>query len=134
MSAFATYLHPETCLTSKPISEIQFIGYSLPHFNAVRQQLENQLYHFVQIPLRQVGLEAYSRVHTQTYLQQLLGLAQFTEVVAKPRLSMECTGLEYALPGYQFSLGGLFAAVDQMKISSLERAYCFGLVVDTSYL
>lgn len=127
MSSFATYLHPETCLTSKPIEQIDFVGHSLPHFNAVREQLESGLQNFKSIPLTHVGLDAYSRVHSQGYLQQIINFAERRDEVAKPKWSMECTGLEFALPGYEFCLGGLFAAVDQMKSGRLERAYCFSL-------
>ena len=50
------------------------------------------------------------------------------ELVAElPRLSAECTGLEFCLPGYLYSLGGMLEAIDQMKSGMLERAYCFSL-------
>jgi hypothetical protein len=31
------------------------------------------------------------------------------------------------LPGYQYGLGGMFEAVEQMKRGHLERAFCFCL-------
>jgi acetoin utilization deacetylase AcuC-like enzyme len=48
-------------------------------------------------------------------------------VEESPRLSLECLGYEYCLPGYQYGLGGMLAAIEQMKVGSLERAYCYSL-------
>jgi acetoin utilization deacetylase AcuC-like enzyme len=44
-----------------------------------------------------------------------------------PKLSLECTGLEYNIPGYQYALGGMFEAISQMSKGVLERAYCFSM-------
>jgi acetoin utilization deacetylase AcuC-like enzyme len=66
-------------------------------------------------------------VHTPTYLDKLKRMAAGEEIAAAPRLSVECTGFEYCLPGYLYGLGGMLEAIDQMRSGALERAYCFSL-------
>jgi acetoin utilization deacetylase AcuC-like enzyme len=132
MPKFATYLHPQTCLTSKPSHLIPFKGYSLPHYSKVRQELEKSLSEYPSLPVRRVKYSEYLRVHTREYLQQLVLLAaekpleQFN--LEMPHLLGGCWGLEHCLPGYAYGLGGLFEAIAQMKQGNLERAYCFSLV------
>ena len=127
MSRFAVYLRPETCLTSKPIEQIHFIGHSLPHFARVREELAGQLAEYPQLPLRQADFAEFRRVHKTNYLATLQLMAADKLVSERPRLSAECTGFEYCLPGYLFSLGGMLEAIDQMKSGVLDRAYCFSL-------
>ncbi len=127
MSHFAVYLHPETCLTSKPIEQIRFLGYSLPHFARVREELAQRLADYPQLPLRQADFAEFQRVHKPDYLSALQRMAADEPVIERPRLSVECTGFEYCLPGYQYGLGGMLAAIDQMKSGVLDRAYCFSL-------
>ncbi len=127
MSRFAVYLHPETCLTSRPIEQIRFIGHSLPHFARVREELARRLTHYPQLPLRQADFAEFQRVHKASYLATLQHMALDEPVNDRPRLSAECTGFEYGLPGYQYGLGGMLNAIDQMKSGALDRAYCFAL-------
>jgi acetoin utilization deacetylase AcuC-like enzyme len=54
-------------------------------------------------------------------------MASNESVEKLPRLSIECTGFEYCLPGYLYGLGGMIEAIDQMRAGTLERAYCFCL-------
>jgi acetoin utilization deacetylase AcuC-like enzyme len=124
---FATYLHPETMATSKPPESIRFVGKSWPHFAGIRHALAERLSHYPVLPLRIAALDTFSSVHTAAYLQQLQLMAANMPPDVPPRLSAECTGMEYCLPGYQASLGGLLAAIDQMRAGVLDRAYCFGL-------
>jgi acetoin utilization deacetylase AcuC-like enzyme len=124
---FATYLHPQTCLTSKPVDQIRFVGQSLPHFNNVRAAVANALDNYPSIPPVQAGFEEFYRVHDKTYLDKLQQMARNEPITEPPKLSLECTGLEHAIPGYRYSLGGLYEAIDRMKAGSLERAYCFSL-------
>ncbi len=127
MPHFAVYLHPETCLTSKSIEQIRFVGHSLPHFARVREELARQLTYYPQVPLRQADLSEFQRVHKIDYLAALQRMAADEPVSEHPRLSVECTGVEYCLPGYQYGLGGMLTAIDQMKSGELDRAYCFAL-------
>lgn len=125
MSTFATYLHPQTVLTSKSASRIPFVGFSWPYFQQVRHELAASLRQYPTLALREASDEDYVRVHTPTYLQQLHLMAAGTPPAELPKLSRECAGMEYCLPGYRYSLGGMFAAIDQMRTGALERAYCF---------
>ncbi|CAG0937536.1 partial Histone deacetylase-like amidohydrolase, partial [Thermoflexales bacterium] len=127
MPHFAVYLHPETCFTSKPIAQIRFIGHSLPHFALVREELAQQLADYPQLPLRQADFVEFQRVHNPDYLAALQRMAADEPVRERPRLSAECTGFEYCLPGYRYGLGGMLAAIDCMKSGVLERVYCFSL-------
>ncbi len=124
---FATYLHPQTCLTSKPVNEIKFVGHSLPHFNEVRAKLVDALDRYPSIPPTQAEFREFYRVHNDEYLDKLQQMARGETLTEYPRLSMECAGLEYAIPGYLYALGGMFEIISQMKAGSLERAYCFSL-------
>jgi len=51
MIRFATYLHPQTFLSSKPIQEISFGKYSFPYYNKVRQILKKSLQDYPVLPL-----------------------------------------------------------------------------------
>jgi len=127
VTTFATYLHPHTCYTSKPSDQIQFVGHSYPHFSRIRQELERALAERPSLPARQAEYAEYSRVHTEKYLSQLTCMATGEPTDELPRLSIECTGFEYCLPGYLYGLGGMLEAIDRMRAGNLERAYCFSL-------
>jgi acetoin utilization deacetylase AcuC-like enzyme len=127
MPKFATYLHPHTCLTSKPIDQIRFVGKSLPHFNEVRAKLADALGNYPLIPPFQADFKEFYRVHDAAYLDKLQQMARNETPAEPPKLSMECAGLQHAIPGYQYSLGGMFEAVNRMKAGTLDRAYCFSL-------
>ncbi len=127
MPRFATYLHLHTCDTSKPVEQIRFVGHSLPHSCQVRRGLEEALAHYPTLPLRQAEYADYLRVHTRDYIDKLMRMASGEPVADKPRLSIECCGLEYCLPGYLYGLGGMLEAIDRMKSGELERAYGFSL-------
>ncbi len=127
MPRFATYLHPHVFSTSKPVDQIEFVGQSLPHFDAVRKGLVEALADYPSIPPTQADFNEFYRVHDQLYLNKLQKMARDEEVAELPKLSIECTGLEYGIPGYQYALGGMFEAVKQMKAGTLERAYCFSI-------
>ena len=132
MTKFATYLYPHTCYTSKSSNLIYFTGYSFPHYRKVREKLEKALTDYPSLPVRKVELSEYLRVHTDAYLKKLLLMTSDKPLdeasKSLPLLSIECTGLEYCLPGYCYGLGGMIEAIDHMKRGVLERAYCFSLV------
>lgn len=128
MTKLATYLHPHTCLTSKSPDLISFVGYSYRHFSQIREELEKSLADYPSLPVRKVDYREFERVHSPDYLKTLEQMALNQPVDEKPRLSLECTGLEYCLPGYLYGLGGMFEAIESMKRGNLERAYCFSLV------
>lgn len=127
MPSFATYLHPHTCYTSKPVDQIRFVGHSFPHFSQVRVELERALADYPTLAVREAVYEDYLCVHTSAYLDKLKLMTDGEHVDDPPRLSVECTGFEYCLPGYLYGLGGMLEAIDQMRAGVLERAYCFSL-------
>ena len=127
MPSFATYLHPHTAYTSKPVDQIRFMGHSYPHFAQVRIGLAEALADYPTLPERKAEFDDYLCVHTQEYLTKLGLMAADEHVEEPPRLSAECTGFEYCLPGYLYGLGGMLEAVDQMRAGTLDRAYCFSL-------
>ncbi|HEC35066.1 MAG TPA: histone deacetylase [Anaerolineae bacterium] len=127
MPSFATYLYPHTCYTSKPADQIRFVGHSYPHFNQIRVELEKVLADYPTLVVREAEYSDYLRVHTREYLSKLRMMAAGEHVEELPRLSIECTGFEYCLPGYLYGLGGMLEAIDQMRVGALERAYCFSL-------
>jgi acetoin utilization deacetylase AcuC-like enzyme len=124
---FATYLHPETTLTSRSPNEIEFVGHSYPYFSQVRRELEKNLGEYKSLPVRQAEYSDYLLIHSESYIQKLITMASGQFVEAPPKLSIECKGLEFCLPGYLFGLGGMLQAIDEMKVGNLERAYCFSL-------
>ena len=125
MVTFATYLHPETALLSKPSEEIASVGFSWPYFQQVREGLSSALCDYPSLPLCEAAEDEFLRVHTTTYLNQLRLMASGTPPMQLPDLSLECVGMEHCLPGYRYSLGGMHAAVDMMRSGNLDRAYCF---------
>ena len=127
MPTFATYLHPQVTYTSKPIDQISWAGHSVPYFVGVGQKLAQALAGYPNLPVRQVDDSLYRAVHTNAYLDALTLMAADKTVDQPPRLSLECSGYEYCLPGYMYGLGGLVEAIDQMKRGGLDRAYCFCL-------
>ncbi|MFL5804761.1 MAG: histone deacetylase, partial [Roseiflexaceae bacterium] len=124
---FATYLHPEIMALSKPPDTIRFVGFSWPHFAEIQRGLAERLRHYPSLPLHIAALDTFSSVHTAAYLQQIQLMAADTPPDVLPRLSAECSGMEYCLPGYQAGLGGMLAAIDQMRAGTLDRAYCLSL-------
>ncbi len=122
---FATYLHVETTLTSRPSDEIEFRGYSYPYFSQIRAELEKQLRHYPKLSLRKAEYSDYLKVHDKKYIQKLIAMASGEKVEEPPKLSIECKGLEFSLPGHLFGLGGMLQAIDEMKSGNLDRAYCF---------
>jgi hypothetical protein len=64
MNDFATYLHPQTFCTSKPIESISFMGYSFPYYNQVRQALAQALAEYPALPLRKAQRRNFQSVHT----------------------------------------------------------------------
>lgn len=127
MLQFATYLHADTCSTSKPVDQIRFVGHSLPHFSQVRQGLEQALADYPTLPLREAEYDEYARVHTLQYLNQIKLMAADEPVEEPPHLSIECAGYQYCLPGYVYGLGGMLEAIDRMQAGTLACAYCFSL-------
>jgi acetoin utilization deacetylase AcuC-like enzyme len=125
--SFAVNLHDETTALSLPIEQIMFVGQSYPHYNQLRLELRENLKDLPTIPVRKACPEDYLSVHTQSYYESICRLSKGEDVENAPRLSMECTGFEFCLPGYLFALGGMMEAIDLMENGSLERGYCFSL-------
>lgn len=127
MPDFATYLHPHTCYLIKPVEQITFVGHSYPHFSRVRAELEKALTGYPQLPVRKSEYSDYYAVHKRSYLNTLKMMAADEPVKELPRLSAECRGFEYCLPGYLYGLGGMLEAIDCMHKGTLKRAYFFCL-------
>jgi acetoin utilization deacetylase AcuC-like enzyme len=126
-TGFATYLHPETVATTKPLEQIRFVGHSHPHFSQVREAVAKALAAYPLLPRRLASFSDYGSIHSESYLKQLKQLAADSPGSQRPRLGGECAGLCHCLPGYEFGLGGMFEAIDQMKLGKVQRAYCFSL-------
>lgn len=122
---FATYLHPQTCLTSKSVDNVKFIGQSYNYFCTVREKLSKAMAEYNSLAVRKVEFQEFSAVHSAEYLMQLTTMAAEQPLTVYPKLSIECKSLEYLLPGYEYGLGGMYEAIDQMKAGKLERVYCF---------
>jgi acetoin utilization deacetylase AcuC-like enzyme len=123
---FATYLHPETLSTSRHVSDVDFVGKSYPHYSFIARALARELSDLPSLPLRMAGLEEFQRVHLQEYIEALT-LMEAGKPCVRPKLSIECSALEYCLPGYSYGLGGFYEAIDHMKRGSLDRAFLFSL-------
>ncbi len=121
----ATYFHSETCNTTIPRDQIEFVGQSLPYYDEVRAEIQKQL-HYPVLDLTRISIDNYKSVHTNQYVDTIAALAAGKEV-EHPKLSAECSNLFYAVPGYEYALGGVFKALDLMKSGDLDRAYCFSL-------
>lgn len=132
MMQLATYLHPQSFYTSKPIEEISFSKYSLPYYKKVQDTLAKSLQNYPSLSVRKAQVSDYLRVHTQPYLRKISLKSTHKPLdersLSLPELSGECQGLEHAIPGYLYGLGGMLEAIDQMKQGSIERAYCFSMV------
>lgn len=126
MRGFATYIHPDTLATCKPIEAIEFAGQSFPWFQSVCRALMPGLSGYPALPVRYEPFASYGAVHDAPYLRALVQMANDESPDSRPRLSMECTGLWYALPAYEAALGGIRESLDRMKAGTLERAYVFG--------
>lgn len=126
MPVFATYLHPESFETSRPRDEISFVGQSLPYFDGVRQALVEALPGYPSVPPARCALGDFERVHDPDYLRSLRRLADGDPETAEPRRSAECSGLEFALPGCEYTLGGMMEIIRRMREGSLSRGYVFG--------
>ena len=126
MSRFATYIHPQTFETTKPVDNVQFVGQSYPHYKHINETLLRAIGdQYPNLPLRKANWQDFERVHNPEYLKLLEQLSKDEPVEKMPRLSGECYAMWYCLPGYCYGLGGLFEAIDRMKTGTLERAYCF---------
>ncbi len=123
MKTFGTYFHPETCMTIKPMNEIEFIGQSLDYYEEVRAGIRKEL-RVPELPLNRVEFDEFKSVHGKEYLDAIKAFAGGDEQ-ADLTISAECFNLPLALPGFEYGLGGLYSAVDLMKRGVLDRAYCF---------
>lgn len=124
-TTFGYYFHPETCFTNTPRGEIEFIGQSLPYFDSVRNEIRKK-FTSKELPLEEVSFSEFGSVHNKEYLNQISKLAQ-GDPTDYPEISIECTNLHKAIPGYKFGLGGLYSALNLMRKGVLDRAYCFCL-------
>lgn len=125
--AFATYVHHEIGLTTRPAQEIQWFGHSYPYFMSVYKALADCLNGFPVLPLRREPIGTFSMVHSEQYVEALKQMAKGCKPEVTPKLSLECSGFEFCLPGYEYTLGGLVEAIDRMSAGTLDRAYCVGL-------
>ncbi|MCF8365772.1 MAG: hypothetical protein K9H16_08325, partial [Bacteroidales bacterium] len=124
---FAIYLHKEIFNTLKPFDQINFQGYSFPHFNKIREALEKALDNYPKLQLRKADFKLYYQVHDKCYLDDLLLLSQDKKPSEEINRTIECSGMEYAIPGYEFSLGGFVEAINMVISGNLDRAYLFNV-------
>lgn len=123
---FAVYLHKETCLTNRPVKESEYIGQSLPHYNKIRHVLEFDFKDYPSIELNRADIANFLSVHNKNYFDKIIALSKDQKIEGYP-LSAECTALYYAIPGFEYGLGGMYNAIDKMENGELDRALCFSL-------
>jgi len=128
MEKIGIYFHPETFQAVKPLGEIELTG-SLPDFEYRRGVIRGS--HQDTLELRSTGIEQFTSVHDGEYIDSIVKLSRGEK--AEITISMECQQLYYFIPGYEYSLGGVCAAVDTMKSASKERAYCYALPSHHAY-
>ncbi len=126
----AFYFHEEVFSLSIPEEKIEFIGRSLPHFRNIAHQLSKN-YTMHNLSLRRENISEYLRVHSKDYLDSIL-MKQAGENVSL-KINCECSGLEYAIPGFEYTLGGLYQAIDFVKQDYNSRVFCSTLPGHHSY-
>jgi acetoin utilization deacetylase AcuC-like enzyme len=125
---FGLYFYPETTQTVKDRKEIETIG-AFSDFEYRNKVISEE--YASNIPLKKVSIEEFKTVHDDEYVDNIIKKSKDEE--AQLTISAECSGLYYFLPGYEYSLGGVYSAVDEMKKGGLDRAYCFSLPSHHSY-
>ncbi len=121
----ATYFYPETCQTLKPVEQLEFIGQSLPYYNSVREEIRKHI-DYPELALSKVDIKEFDSVHSEDYINKIIKSAT-EETDENIEISVECMNLHYAIPGYEYSLGGLYSAINLMRKGELDRAYCFSM-------
>jgi acetoin utilization deacetylase AcuC-like enzyme len=118
----AVYFHPETIKTSAAADSFEWVGHSLPYIGRISAGIRSGT-DLPELPLNRVPFDEFRAVHDERYLR---GITNRAKGIQEPeiRISMECRNLWMAIPGYEFGLGGLYSAIDQMKKGILDRAYC----------
>jgi hypothetical protein len=130
-TTFASYFHPETCQTTIAINAIEFIGQSLPYFDAVRKGIAKHIQDS-ELALSKVPIQEFKSVHDKDYIDSIV-LQSAGKKSKEIQISMECTNLFHAVPGYEFGLGGIYSILDLMQKGSLDRAYSFSLPSHHAY-
>jgi acetoin utilization deacetylase AcuC-like enzyme len=113
------YIYPETLLQLRRLKPIKALADFI--------DLRNNIHQESTIPLNRVDIGEFRSVHTQTYLDALIRLSRGEKPEINPALSMECLDCHDFLPGHEYGLGGIYAAIDLMKKGVLDRAWCFAL-------
>ncbi len=119
-----TYFYKETCKLNKPIDDSEFIGFSLPHYNKVREGIEQKFNN--SIPLHKVPITEFLSVHTKEYIDGFIAMS-------KGDLNGEYLNLQHMLPGFEYSLGGVYKTLEMMQAKELNRAYCFSMPSHHAY-
>lgn len=134
MTGLATYFYPAIFESTRPLEQLAFNGYAVPHFQRVFTAVERRLAgRYPALPYRKADLADYARVHDPAYLEALEALSQDRPVAKKPYLNAECHHFWYVLPGYTVSLGGMLEAIDQMRRGRIQRAYVQSLCGHHAY-
>jgi len=128
MNKFEIYFHPETNLTGKPLQGIE-AAEAISGFEIKRQTIFQEF--GSGLPPARKDLNYFRKVHNETYLDGIIKLSR--EEPAELNISLECEGLQHFLPGYEYSLGGVCAAIDRMREGTMERAYCYALPSHHAY-
>jgi acetoin utilization deacetylase AcuC-like enzyme len=134
MTGLATYFYPDIFESTRPLDQLTFNGYAVPHFQRVFTAVDRRLAgRYPALPYRKADLTDYARVHDPAYLEALEALSQDRPVAKKPHLNAECHNFWYLLPGYTVSLGGMLEAIDQMRRGWIQRAYVQSLCGHHAY-
>jgi acetoin utilization deacetylase AcuC-like enzyme len=129
--SFASYFHPETCETIISRDSIEFIGQSLPYFDQVRDGIRKHI-HESEIALSRVPIQEFKYVHNKEYIDSIIKQSEGKRE-NQIEISIECTNLYQAIPGYEYGLGGIYSIIDLMKKGVLDRAYSFSLPSHHAY-
>jgi acetoin utilization deacetylase AcuC-like enzyme len=129
--SFASYFHPETCNTSIPRDSIEFIGQSLPYFDEVRDGIRKNILDS-ELLLSRVPIDEFKTIHEKEYIDSIVAQSE-AKSDNQIDISIECTNLFRAIPGYEYGLGGVYSIIDLMKQGILDRAYSFSLPSHHAY-
>jgi acetoin utilization deacetylase AcuC-like enzyme len=113
------YVHPETTSRLEGRNPMDAIY----NFIEVRDSINRKS----TIPLKRIDISEYLTVHDKAYVEGLQTMSRGEEPREHISLSLECLNMQYFLPGYEFSLGGFYSAIDLMKKGILNKAYCWSL-------
>jgi acetoin utilization deacetylase AcuC-like enzyme len=117
MEKLGIYLHKET---SKQIAGLRPAP-AIDEFIKMRDSIRMES----TIALSRVDLSEYASVHSAEYLNKIRSKSRDSHF--RFPLTKECQNLFDFIPGYEYTLGGMYSAIDLIKKGEIDRAYCWSL-------